>query len=26
MNFWNERHFMRDHKYWANEADSLPRA
>jgi glycosyltransferase involved in cell wall biosynthesis len=26
MNFWNERHFLRDHKYWANEADSLPRA
>ena len=25
MNFWNERHFLRDHKYWANEADSLPR-
>lgn len=20
MNFWNERHFLRDHKYWANEA------
>ena len=26
MNFWNERHFLRDHKYWAHEADSLPRA
>ena len=26
MNFWNERHFLRDHKYWANEVDSLPRA
>ena len=26
MNFWNERHFLRDHKYWPNEADSLPRA
>ena len=26
MNFWNERHFLRDHKYWANGADSLPRA
>ena len=26
MNFWNERHFLRDHKYWAKEADSLPRA
>jgi len=25
MNFWNERHFLRDHKYWAHEADSLPR-
>ena len=25
MNFWNERHFLRDHKYWAKEADSLPR-
>jgi glycosyltransferase involved in cell wall biosynthesis len=19
MNFWNERHFLRDHKYWAHE-------
>jgi len=26
MNYWNERHFLRDHKYWAHEADSLPRA
>ncbi|HYM00514.1 MAG TPA: glycosyltransferase, partial [Blastocatellia bacterium] len=26
MNYWNEKHFQRDHKYWANEADSLPRA
>ncbi|HTT21125.1 MAG TPA: glycosyltransferase [Candidatus Sulfotelmatobacter sp.] len=26
MNFWNERHFLRDHEYWANEADSIPRA
>jgi glycosyltransferase involved in cell wall biosynthesis len=26
MNFWNEKYFLRDHKYWANEADSLPRA
>jgi len=26
INFWNERHFLRDHKYWTNEADSLPRA
>jgi glycosyltransferase involved in cell wall biosynthesis len=25
MNFWNEKYFLRDHKYWANEADSLPR-
>ena len=24
MNFWNEKYFLRDHKYWANEADSLP--
>jgi glycosyltransferase involved in cell wall biosynthesis len=22
MNFWNEKHFLRDHKYWANDADS----
>jgi len=26
LNFWNEKHFLRDHKYWSNEADSLPRA
>jgi glycosyltransferase involved in cell wall biosynthesis len=26
MNFWNEKFFLRDHKYWSNEADSLPRA
>jgi glycosyltransferase involved in cell wall biosynthesis len=26
MNFWNERHFLRDHHYWTNEADSLPPA
>ncbi len=26
LNFWNERHFLRDHKYWASEADSVPRA
>jgi len=26
LNFWNEDHFLRDHKYWANEADSVPRA
>jgi hypothetical protein len=25
MNFWNEKYFLRDHKYWANEADGLPR-
>ena len=24
MNFWNERHFLRDHKYWG-EAGGLPR-
>jgi len=22
MNFWNEKYFLRDHKYWATEADS----
>jgi len=26
MNFWNEKYFLRDHKYWAAEADSAPRA
>ena len=26
MNFWNEDHFLRDHKYWNNEADGLPHA
>ena len=26
MNFWNEKHFLRDHKYWAKEAESAPRA
>ena len=26
MNYWNEKYFLRDHKYWANGADSLPRA
>ncbi len=26
MNYWNEKYFLRDHKYWTNEADSLPRA
>jgi glycosyltransferase involved in cell wall biosynthesis len=25
LNFWNEKHFLRDHKYWATEADSTPR-
>jgi glycosyltransferase involved in cell wall biosynthesis len=24
LNFWNEKHFLRDHKYWAHEADSAP--
>ena len=26
MNYWNERHFLRDHKYWQAEPDSPPRA
>lgn len=26
MNFWNEKYFLRDHKYWASAADSVPRA
>jgi glycosyltransferase involved in cell wall biosynthesis len=26
MNYWNEKYFLRDHKYWAPEADSVPRA
>ena len=26
MNYWNEKYFLRDHKYWAAEPDSLPRA
>ena len=26
MNFWNEKHFLRDHKYWAHEPDSVPHA
>jgi glycosyltransferase involved in cell wall biosynthesis len=21
LNFWNEKHFLRDHKYWANEPE-----
>jgi len=25
MNYWNEKHFLRDHKYWAPEPDSVPR-
>jgi len=25
MNFWNEDFFLRDHKYWSSEPDSLPR-
>jgi hypothetical protein len=26
MNYWNENYFLRDHKYWATEPDSVPRA
>jgi glycosyltransferase involved in cell wall biosynthesis len=26
MNYWNEKYFLRDHRYWANEPDSVPRA
>jgi len=26
MNFWNEDYFLRDHKYWAHEPESMPRA
>jgi glycosyltransferase involved in cell wall biosynthesis len=26
MNFWNEKYFLRDHKYWAAEADSARQA
>ena len=26
MNYWNEKYFLRDHKYWANEPDSIPHA
>jgi hypothetical protein len=26
LNYWNEKHFLRDHKYWATEPDSVPRA
>jgi len=25
MNYWNERYFLRDHKYWAGGPDSVPR-
>jgi len=25
MNFWNEKYFLRDHKYWTNEGDGAPR-
>jgi glycosyltransferase involved in cell wall biosynthesis len=24
-NYWNEKYFLRDHKYWANEPEGLPR-
>jgi len=26
MNYWNEKYFLRDHKYWANEEGVTPRA
>jgi len=26
MNYWNEKYFLRDHKYWANEPDRVPHA
>ncbi|HUA16402.1 MAG TPA: glycosyltransferase [Verrucomicrobiae bacterium] len=26
MNYWNEKYFLRDHKYWAEPDSSLPRA
>ena len=26
MNYWNEKYFLRDHKYWVSEADGVPRA
>jgi len=26
LNYWNEKYFLRDHKYWANEADGMPPA
>ena len=25
MNYWNEKYFLRDHKYWQPEPDSAPR-
>jgi hypothetical protein len=25
LNYWNEKYFLRDHKYWASEPDSVPR-
>jgi len=25
LNYWNEKHFLRDHKYWGNEADGVSR-
>jgi glycosyltransferase involved in cell wall biosynthesis len=25
MNYWNEKYFLRDHKYWAAEPDGVPR-
>jgi hypothetical protein len=24
MNYWNEKYFLRDHKYWASEPDGAP--
>jgi glycosyltransferase involved in cell wall biosynthesis len=24
MNYWNEKYFLRDHKYWSNEPEGLP--
>src|SRR5579864_7123997 len=26
MNYWNEKYFLRDHKYWASAADGVKRA
>jgi hypothetical protein len=25
LNFWNEKYFLRDHKYWTSEPDGVPR-